>query len=103
MMTPIQSGLCVLHHCDNPPCCNPSHLFLGTHADNMRDKMEKGRHRFGLNQGERHGNAKLTPERVRSMRMVRELGASYRQLADMFGVSHATVGHICTRKTWKHV
>jgi len=41
---PIPSGMIVLHACDNPPCCNPSHLRLGTHADNVADKMQKGRH-----------------------------------------------------------
>lgn len=63
---PIPDGMLVCHHCDNPPCCNPAHLFLGEHADNMRDKCAKGR--GGYNRGERSGKAKLTREQVAAIR-----------------------------------
>lgn len=55
--------LCVLHRCDNPPCCNPAHLFLGTHGDNNRDTAAKGR----TARGELHHKAKLTAEQVRTI------------------------------------
>lgn len=66
---PIPDGMCVCHHCDNPGCINPKHLFLGTIGDNNRDMMQKGRHRWGDRpKGERHVHAVLTASLVREIR-----------------------------------
>jgi hypothetical protein len=61
---PIPDGLWILHHCDNPPCVNPKHLFLGTQADNHKDMMLKGRNPHG----ERHGRAKISDAQVAALR-----------------------------------
>ena len=71
---PIPDGLSVLHHCDNPICCNPAHLWLGTQADNIRDRDSKGRQATGVSRrtiksfGEKNGQAKLTRDNVRAIR-----------------------------------
>lgn len=96
---PIPEGLDVLHTCDNPPCVNPSHLFPGTHQDNMADKCAKGRQHRGI----RTGGAKLTDDKVRVLRMLRELGATYQSLADMYEVSHSVAREACLGITWAHV
>lgn len=91
----IPEGMSVLHRCDNPPCCNPAHLYLGTHQDNVRDMMERGRHRPG-----RQGRAKLAPDDVRSIRAALKAGASKRSLARQHGVARRTVSAIETGRTW---
>lgn len=95
----IPEGLFVLHNCpggDNPACCNPEHLWLGTNTDNMRDKVEKRRHA----RGETHGAAKLTTEQVRTIRERMAGGASNRRLAREHGVSVASISHIRTGRRW---
>lgn len=95
---PVPAGMCVLHRCDNPPCVRPSHLFLGTHADNAADKVAKGRQP----RGETNGRARLTWRQVRAIRR-RYLagGVEIRALAVEYGVGHSTVGYIVDGTTWK--
>ncbi len=94
-------GLHVCHHCDNPGCVNPSHLFLGTHADNMGDMKRKGRHRCVC--GERIGSARLTSDAVKRIRERLSRGVPQRAVAREFGVGKTTVGRIALGKTWKHL
>lgn len=96
----IEEGMVVMHSCDEPKCVNPSHLSLGTHAENCADASRKGRRLPGsLNH-----QAKLTEADVRKMRARYERGGvTHRELADEFGVSIALVSFIITRKAWKHI
>lgn len=97
----LPAGVCVLHRCDNPPCCNPRHLFTGSRADNIRDMIVKGRDRKA--HGAANGLAKLTDDQVREMRRLYAEGAYQRTLAKRFGISQGAVSAIVTRRTWRHV
>jgi len=110
----IPPGLHVLHRCDVRQCVCPGHLFLGTHADNMRDALLKGRiargdrHGFKLNpdriaRGEKRGAAKLTDRLVRIIRKRAIEGVSYKQMAVEYGVSAPTISAAAQRKLWTHV
>lgn len=103
---PLPAGMQALHRCDNPPCCNPDHLFPGTNADNVQDKVFKGRQAGGAKTailGERHGMAKLTAEDVREIRRMVAAGALQREAAARFGIRDNTVSKIVARKSWGHV
>jgi hypothetical protein len=91
----------VLHTCDNPPCCNPRHLFRGTHGDNMRDREQKDRHNAPHGSG--HAESKLTEDKVRIIRADHARGSTYAALARQFGVSDVTIGRIVKREAWQHV
>lgn len=98
----IPDGLHVLHRCDNPACCNPAHLFLGTHAENMRDRDAKGRGRTcnGKTGGEAHPLARLSSVDVVNIRSdVRP----HRVIAQEYGISRRYVGEIKCRKSWAHI
>ena len=75
----------VLHKCDNPPCCNPAHLYLGTYKDNTRDKAERSR--FPDFSGDKGPRCKLTMEQARQARELRAQGHSVRNLSIQFGIS----------------
>jgi hypothetical protein len=92
------TGLPVCHRCDNPPCCNPNHLFLGTHQINMADRDAKGR----TASGERNGRAKLTWKIVGQIRAAfKPLRVTIPKLSATFGVNRHVVADIIHGKTWK--
>lgn len=91
--------LFVCHTCDNPPCCNPTHLFLGTTTDNMRDMVSKGRN--AESHGEHNPNAKLTDDDAREVIRMRAAGASRRVVAERFGISRTMVSLITSGRNWK--
>ena len=98
---PIPAGMHVLHHCDNPPCCNPGpgHLFLGTNRENIADMVAKGRNA--------HGNAypqtKLTPEAVVEIRRRAAAGETHDALGREFGVCRVNVTRVVGRRLWAQV
>jgi hypothetical protein len=99
---PLAPGMKSCHSCDTPPCCNPAHLFEGTDAENVADKVAKGRQAAGM----RNAAARLTPEIVRQIRseyVPRAIGAGLRALASKYGVHHTTVADIVNGDTWKEV
>lgn len=97
----IPDGLEVCHTCDNPPCVNPGHLFLGTHADNIEDMRRKGRARSA--NGSAHTSAKLTDEAVREIRRTNRPGGNTRELARRFGVTSKTIRRIAVGDGWAGV
>lgn len=89
----VPKGFCVLHRCDNPPCVNPDHLFIGTQADNARDMASKGR-----------ATSPLTEVDVKAIRTrYAEGGISFRQLGLKYNVHKVTIRYIVRRLRWAHV
>ena len=94
----LRLGDYVLHECDTPLCCNPDHLFLGTHTDNMRDKVAKGRGNFA--RGSASGGAKI--DEATALAIFNDPGAVM-DTARKYGVTHTTVYNIRSGQTWCHV
>ena len=98
----IAKGLHVLHKCDNPPCINVDHLFLGTPKDNARDMCAKGRHVD--TKGVNNGRAVLTEFEVKEMRrLVREEGWTITAAGREFDQGQNVASNIINRRTWAHL
>jgi hypothetical protein len=94
----VNSELAVCHSCDNPRCCNPLHLWVGTWADNNKDRAIK--HRSANVHGESNGNSKLTEEQVKE---IRQSTLSALELSLRYQISESTIYYIWQRKLWAHV
>jgi hypothetical protein len=87
------------HRCDNPPCFNPDHLFVGTAKDNQADRSRKGRGNFG----ERNGQRKLKNEDVFEIRRRASGGETQLSIAGRFTIDQSLVSLIVNRRSWAHI
>lgn len=95
----VPENMCVLHHCDNPSCVNPAHLYLGTNQDNVNDKVAKSRQAVGINNG---GN-KYPPEKILEIKRLRQDGKTQREIAKTLGVSKGLVYYVITGQVWRNL
>jgi len=91
----IPAGICVLHECDNPPCVNPNHLFLGTVLDNVQDMDKKGRRKFKI-------TSKLTADQISEIRSAPKTWGYQTRLAKKFGVDQSTISDVINGVSFKN-
>lgn len=97
----IPKRLFVCHKCDNPPCVNPAHLWIGTAQDNVIDKFKKGRHIVENRQGNKSHNKKLTEQKVKEIRQLYYLGHyTQEKLANVYKVSNSPISKVILNQTW---
>ena len=100
------AGKVVRHSCDNPRCIEPSHLLLGTQADNVRDMMTRNRQRYSplpKHVGASNVNAKLDDAKVVQIRDQASRGEKQKAIARRFGISQSLVSMVVNKKFWRHV
>jgi hypothetical protein len=99
----IPVGTFVCHSCDNPLCCNPDHLFLGTPKDNTVDSVKKGRSRSCHQHGSKNSMAKLDENIVQKIKELFTIGWQVADIHDLTGIPMGTLEDIKYNKTWQHV
>jgi hypothetical protein len=100
---PLGADECVLHHCDNPPCVRPDHLFIGDRRMNNADKLAKGRAGKSDQRGVHNPAARLTDDDVREVRRLGAVGLTHEDIAARKGVSRSLVTMILHGRRWSHV
>ena len=98
---PIPEGRMVCHSCDNPPCCNPNHLWIGDASSNRLDAMSKGRIRLLL--GDLCPFSRLSTPEVMEIRELHAKGETPKRLAEFFGVTSDSIRDVVYRRTWRHL
>jgi hypothetical protein len=98
---PIPKGMHVLHHCDNPPCCNPKHLWIGTNKDNSDDKFRKNR--FRIVSGENHPSSKISEEQAQKVAAMITDGKTSHEISLELGIARHNIYGIKSKKIWKHL
>jgi hypothetical protein len=96
----VPDGMHVCHHCDNPRCVNPEHLFIGTDLDNSQDKMRKGRHT--ASPGESNGRAKITDAQAETIVGLLQSGMGPSEVARLLRLPRGICARISAGRSWKH-
>lgn len=99
--TNIPKKDCICHSCDNPPCCNPAHLFLGSQADNLKDARDKGK--MEMARGINHHATELSEDDIRQIRYLGQTKMTHKDIGERFGTTRMSVNDIIHKRTWAHI